>query len=67
MKAPSVPIAKINVNLDIEIEYNAFKGKDLDQFTDSVIDQLNDILMDEIPEIVGIASCLNKEPFVIGE
>lgn len=65
MKAPPVPVAKINVNLDLEIEYNAFKGKTLDAFTNDVLDKVHDILMDEIPELLGIASHLNKKPFVV--
>lgn len=67
MKAPPVPVAKINLTLDLEIEYNAFKGKSLDAFTDDVMDKVHDILMDEMPELIGIASHLNKNPFVIGE
>lgn len=61
MEPVTVPIATVSFQVDIEVEYNSFGGKTLDEIADGLQDELHNALA-ELPNVAGIFSnCTNLE------
>jgi hypothetical protein len=48
----SSAVACISFNVELEIEYDSFKGKTLEQFTESVEDELHSLIAELRPDDV---------------
>jgi hypothetical protein len=49
----SSSIACISFNVEVEIEYDSFKGKTLDQFTESLEDDLHSLVAELRPDDIS--------------
>ena len=54
MEPLPVTKASISIQLDIEVEYDSFSGKELEDVADSLIDELPDLLFEVSPLVVGV-------------
>jgi len=49
----SSSVACISFNVEVEIEYDSFKGKTLDQFTESLEDDLHSLVAELRPDDIS--------------
>ena len=54
MEPLPVTKASISIQLDIEVEYDSFSGKEPEAVADSLIDELPDLLFEVSPLVVGV-------------
>ena len=54
MEPLPVTKASISIQLDIEVEYDSFAGKEPEDVADSLIDELPDLLFEVSPLVVGV-------------
>ena len=54
MEPLPVTKASISIQLDIEVEYDSFSGKELEDVADSLIDELPDLFFEVSPLVVGV-------------
>jgi len=57
----SSAVACISFNVELEIEYDSFKGKTLEQFTESVEDDLHSLIAELRPDDVSFFITSTKD------
>ena len=57
----SSAVACISFNVELEIEYDSFKGKTLEQFTESVEDDLHSLIAELRPDDVSCFTTSTKD------
>lgn len=54
MKQEPKPVVNISFHVEIELEYDSFKGRTIEQIADNIADDVNDFLMDSNSDILGV-------------
>jgi len=57
----SSAVACISFNVEVEIEYDSFKGKTLDQFTESLEDDLHSLIGELRPDDISCFITTTKD------
>lgn len=52
------PVVRVSFQVEIELEFDSFKGKTADQFAESVEDDMMDALSEMRPEVLGVFSTM---------
>lgn len=60
MEAPVKTILNLTISFDLEIEFDSFKGKNLDQFIEMVEDDILDATAELRPEIHDVYNIKTK-------
>jgi hypothetical protein len=55
MKPVYVPKLTVSYTVDVEVAYNAFNGKTMDEIADFIQDEIHDMLFD-IKQVTGVTS-----------
>lgn len=58
METIARPAVRVSFQVEIELEFNSFKGKTPDQFAKNVEDDMMDALTEMRPEILGVYSTM---------
>jgi hypothetical protein len=60
MKQDPKPVVNLCLHVEIELEYDSFKGRTIEHIADSIADDVNDFLMDSNSDIVGIFTTITS-------
>lgn len=58
METIARPVVRVSFQVEIELEFDSFKGKTADQFAENVEDDMMDALSEMRPEILGVYSTM---------
>lgn len=61
MEAPAKNLLDLRVTIDLEIEWDAFKGRTKEQFIQMVEDDIHDAIQDARPEVQEIYRIQTQE------
>jgi hypothetical protein len=60
MEAPPVAKLTLNFQVELELEYDSFKGRTAEQLAEGVQDELDDLLFEVAPNVVGVYTTLTS-------
>jgi hypothetical protein len=60
MKAESNPSIRVDISLSLEVEYDPFKGKTVENFVQCLEDDIIDMLLDGRPDILSLTTSIQK-------
>ena len=60
MKQEPKPVVNISFHVEIELEYDSFKGRTIEHIADCIADDVNDFLMDSNSDILGVFTTITS-------
>jgi len=60
MEAPPVAKLTLNFQVELELEYDSFRGRTAEQLAEGVQDELDDLLFDAAPNVVAVFTTLTS-------
>lgn len=60
MKQEPKPVINISLHVEIELEYDSFKGRTIEHIADNIADDVNDFLMDSNSDILGVFTTITS-------
>lgn len=60
MKQEPKPVVNLSLHVEIELEYDSFKGRTIEHIADNIADDVNDFLMDSNSDILGVFTTITS-------
>lgn len=60
MKQDRKPVVNLSLHVEIELEYDSFKGRTIEHIADNIADDVNDFLMDSNSDILGVFTTITS-------
>ena len=60
MKQEPKPVVNISFHVEIELEYDSFKGRTVEHIAENIADDVNDFLMDSNSDILGVFTTITS-------